>query len=182
MMRSVSYGFPEVVIDPGTERLVKIDLHEPFRAQKLMMVGLWDVVRGHFVLKRSRLGRLDREDVVCSSTRVYKGRRGKRRWFRAGKTTVEFRGDSKRKAFVREYLPSSVIYVPTEPLHFVELRNLFVGTEAQMFGGASAEWFGPAVLGNGLILPTAEQSMSLLLQNIGDVQIRVRAMVLGVGR
>jgi len=182
MFRHVQYGFPEAVMEPDQEVSVKVDLHGPFRAERLFTYATWNVIRGSFKLKRSRLPLINREEVEYAATRVYRGRRGNKRWFRPGKTTVRVRATNEHKAFEREYLPSSVIYIPTEPLHFVILRQLFMGTAAQLANGVSAGFFAAGVaFGNYLSLPTESVSIVLVLKNVGDVQIKVRAMMLGAG-
>jgi len=181
MMRSYSYGFPEAVLDAEEERVVKVDLQGVFRPQKLMMHGRMDVIRGSFRVKRSRLPLLDREDVILSYSKVYKCRRGKKVWFRKGRTTIAYNGN---KRFIRTYLPSSVEYRHIDPLDYVSLKQLFCGTEAAMpnFGdGALASMFGVDRVGNSLPLPTVSTSISLVLKNHGDIQVRVRASILGIG-
>jgi hypothetical protein len=184
-MRSYSYGFPEAVLDAGKEEAVKVDLHGVFRPQKLVMFGSMDVIRGSFRIKRSRLPELDRDDVIASSTRVYRGRRGKKVWFRKGKTTIEFQGNDKvLRRFTRTYLPSSVEYLDLDPLSYIALKQLFCGTEAAMAnfeGGISGQMFGADQLGNSLPLPTTSSSVTLLLKNHGDIQVRVRASIFGIG-
>ncbi len=185
MMRSYSYGFPEAVLDAGKEEVVKVDLHGVFKPQKLFMHGRMDVIRGSFRIKRSRLPLLDREDVVSSHSRVYKCRRGRKRWFRKGRTTIEYQNNGgDLKSFVRTYLPSSVEYRNTDPLDYVSLKQLYCGNEATMpnFGdGALATMFGVDRIGNSLPLPTALTSISLVLKNHGDIQVRVRASMFGYG-
>jgi len=186
MFRRVQYGFPEAVMEPDQEVSVKVDLNGPFRAERLFTYAMWNVIRGSFKLKRSRLPLINREEVEYAATRVYRGRRGNKRWFRPGKTTVRVCATNEHKAFEREYLPSSVIYIPTEPLHFIVLRQLFVGTAAQLANVVSAGFFavggfGNQRFGNQLSLPTESVSIVLVLKNIGDVQIKVRAMMLGAG-
>jgi hypothetical protein len=178
--KSVMYGFPVAVIDPGQDCPVTIDVASGFRGRKLLLNGQWDVVRGYYKIKRSRLPLLDRERVNAF-TEVSRGRRGTKRWFKRGRTTVMFLGDGETRWFVRSYLPENVIYVPSEPLHLIMLKQIFLGTDAQMAMAASGAFFGAEMLGNGLLMPTTTnaQKMSLLLSNIGDVQIKVYASVMG---
>lgn len=180
-MRHMQYGFPEAVLDSGAEHTIKVDVQNLFRPEKLIMVGHMAEIRGHFNIKRSRLPLLNRDDVV-SYSRIYKCRRGRIVWFRRGRTTVEYSGPGKN--FTRTYLPSSVEYIHTDPLEYIILRQMFCGTEAQMpaIGGASALFFGVGVLGNGMRAASTESSVSLVLQNKGDIQVRVRAAIFGVGR
>lgn len=177
----MQYAFPEAALEPGEERKLSVDVTSIFRGQKITMIGFMKPIRGHFKIKRTLLPNLDRDDVVAY-TRVYKYRRGEKIWFRPGKTVVEFSGFHNG---VRAYLPTSVMYIHTDPLEYIRLRNVHIGALPQMpsFGeGCSALFFGSGVLGNGLCMDTAEDmSVSLLLKNEGDVQVRVRAMILGTG-
>ena len=175
-MRSMQYGFTPTAIEPGDECKLKVDLRGWFRPSKLMMYGAMKEIRGHYKVKRSRLPLLNRDDVVAYS-RVYRCRRGKKVWFRKGRTTVEYRGAD--RSFVRTYLPSSVVYEDTDPLSYIHLLDLICGSSPQMAGaGVAAEWFGAGNqrsprYGNGLSLPSTNASVTLLLKNVGDVQVRV---------
>lgn len=183
MYRSMIYGFPEAVLAPGEERSVRIDCGKWFRPEKLAVHGRMDVVRGHYRVKRSRLPPLNRDDVV-SYTRIYRCRRGRRIWFRRGRTTIEYRGAD--KSFVRTYLPESVEYVHVDPLSYVQLLNVYCGTDAAMphtAEGVSALFFGFDRIGNGMCLPRLSSSpaVSLKFKNVGDVEVGVSASIMGVG-
>jgi len=182
MQRSMIYGFPEAVLDAGEERTVSIELKEPFRPEKLVLIGRMNEIRGHFKVKRSRLPLLNRDDVVAYS-RVYKCRRGKKIWFRKGKTTVEFLGTNEHKSFVRKYLSSSVVYNDVDPLDYIILRNMFCDKEVAMAStdGIPAQCFSSESYGNALSLPTSEVSLSLRLKNEGDIRVSVYASFTGRG-
>lgn len=180
MIRSASYGFPEAAIDPGEEHSAKIDVRGVFRAQKLLMVGMMDEVRGSFWIKRSRLPRLDRNNIVTAYTKIIRRRRRREIYFAKGRTIVRY--EDAERSFERKYLWSSVVYEPVDPLSYIRLRNVFIGSERQMpdGGGAPAEMFGVNVLGNGLPFSSTSAAITLLLKNEGDIRVRVRAAVFGV--
>lgn len=183
VMRHVVYGAPEVVLEPGEERAVRVDLGgRLFRPEKLMMVGLMDEIRGRYKIKRSRLPLLDRKNVVAYST--IKRRASRRSRSVPGRTIVEYFGVRGDKLFTRSYLPSSVEYIHTDPLEYIVLRQMWCGDKTQMpaVGGASALFFRPTVLGNSLYADSTEVSVSLLLKNIGDIQVRVSASIFGLGQ
>jgi hypothetical protein len=186
MYRSVSYGFPEAAIEPGEERTAKIEAKGVFRAQRLFMHGTMDDVRGAFWIKRSRLPRLDRKCIVVAYSKVTPRRYGKKKVIRftKGKTVVQY-ADADRR-FTREYLPSSVVYEPVDPLSYIRLRNVFINTEPQMpaYGGdVAAQLFGQhSGLVNGLpFAPATAPTITLVLKNEGDIQVRVRAALFGWG-
>lgn len=87
----------------------------------------------------------------------------------------------------REFRPSSVEYIPVDPLEYVTLLNIFCDKERQMPSpgdGTMAMMFGAGVPSNKLPsnklpLPTTSASISLLLENRGDIQVRVWATMFG---
>lgn len=169
----MQYGFPPTLLDPGQEQSVEISC-ELFRAQKLVMTGWMDDVRGRFKIRYSRLPFLDRESVIAYSN-VTKNKTRRR-------TTVEYR-DTAANSFVRSYLPSSVVYVPTDPLSYITLDQINIGKIRAMSAttcGVPAAFFGSDVLGNALLLPTAREKMRFMLKNRGDIQVCVYATVFGV--
>lgn len=171
---SMMYSFEKMALEPGEERSATVDVKNVFRASKLHMFGEMDEIRGHYWIKRSHLPHLNRDDVVAY-TRVYRTRRG----FRPGKTVVEFSGFD---GGAREYLASSVEYIHTDPLEYVQLRQLFIGKEPTLPSfGIPAQAFGTGSLGNCLPLPTTDMSATILLKNVGDIQVRVHAALMGVG-
>ena len=175
----VQYGFQPLTLEPGAEEKVSVDLGgRPFRAQKLVMAGFMDAIRGSYTIKRSRYSGVDRDDVVCVSSRVCRWRNARGRGFYPGKVSIEFKDGR-----VREYLQSSVEYVPVDPLEYIVLRNMFCGREPMMpaNGDVTALYFGASCLGNGIPAPTTDQSVTLLLKNVGDVRVKVSAMLFGIG-
>lgn len=70
--QQIQYGFPELVLGPGQSDAIKMDVRNPFRPEKIMMVGFMDAIRGNFKIKRSNLPLLNRDHVVCAYSRVYK--------------------------------------------------------------------------------------------------------------
>lgn len=179
-MRYVQYGFPDLDLAPGATELVKVDLKGLFRLEKLAMYGTMREIRGHYWIKRSRLPRLDREEVARTYSTIRKYRRGKTIRFLPGRTTVEYQG---KPAFVRTYLPSSVVYEPVDPLSYIRLLNVFCNREPQMArigDGVSALFYASGMLGN-VLLDVANVSVSLLLKNAGDVRVHLRSAVIGVG-
>lgn len=182
VMRHMVYAAPEAVLEPEEERAVRVDLGgRLFRPEKLMMIGSMDEIRGRYRIKRSRLPLLDRKNVVAYST--IKRRASRRSRSVPGRTIVEYSGVRGDESFTRSYLPSSVEYIHTDPLEYVVLRQMWCGERTQMpaVGGASALFFGSAVLGS-LYADSTEASVSLLLKNIGDIQVRVRASIFGLGQ
>jgi hypothetical protein len=189
LMRRVAYashmyGFPEAVLEPGAEQNVSVSLSGPFHPSKIIMTGFMKEIRGSFRIKRTRLPDLDRDDVISSHTRVYRGRRGKKIWFRKGRTTIEFRGNEKvLHGFTRTYLPSSIVYEHTDPLSYIALMQLKCDNEATLRDtghGVVAQFFGTNQLGNALPMSTANASIVMLLKNHGDVQVKVRATIMGM--
>ena len=182
-MRTYQYGFPPAVLEPGTEATISVELGgKLFRAQKLVMAGQMDVIRGCFKIKYSRLPLLDRDEVTFAATRIRRWSNGKTAVYKPVKTTVTYRG--KNKSFTREYLPSNVIYIPTDPLEYITLLQFSCGKECQMpetEDGASALFFTADVLGNGLLCSSTDASLTMQLKNVGDVQVRVHALVFGYG-
>ena len=178
MYRTMVYGFPEAVLAPGEERTLTVDIKGLFRAEKLVMVATMKEIRGHFRIKRSRLPLLNRDDVI-SFSRIRKWSNGKIVKYLPGKTVVAYQ--SKSGGFIREYLPSSVVYKHTDALSYIQLKQLFVGKEPQMAGGVAARFFGANSFGNAIPAPSTEVGVTLVLKNEGDVQVRVRATMLGMG-
>jgi len=179
-VRTAQYAFPPAVLEPGEEKTVTVDLTGAFRASKLLLMAWWAVIRGRYRIKRSRLPLLNRDNVIAYSE--IKRRASKRARSVPGRTWVEFYSDDGRLVFRRSYLPSSVLYIPTEAAECVYLRNILLGQEKQMpdAGGVLAEFFGPNVIGNGLYMPTVEKvPVSLVFKNVSDVQIHVYASMLG---
>ena len=175
-MRSFVYSFPEVTLKPGEIGNSQIELKGPFRANKLVFSASMKEIRGQYRIKYSRLPLLDREVVASSESRILKWSNGKVTKYRRGKTTVRFfLGD---RYIVRDYRPENVLYIPTEPLEYIQLRNVFCGVEN---GLAPGPGISPALLNAGWAphLPTATHTMTVALENVGDVVIRVRASVLG---
>lgn len=178
--RMWSYSFPEAVLEPGETRSVQVDVRGLFRAEKLVMVGRMDEVRGFYKIKYSRLPLLDWNDVVAYSKIQW--RASARSKSIPGRTTIEYRG--RDRSFARTYLPSSVVYVPVDPLSYVRLLQVFVGKEASMpaFGGVGARFFGADMFGNCILLSPTDSSIVLQLKNDGDIQVRVQAGIMGVQR
>ncbi len=186
-------SFPVTTLKPGEKDIVQVDdIRTPFRPSKLIISATMNEIRGRFKLKRSRLPLLDRDNIINAYTRVYRCRRGKKVWFRRGRTTVEYGGgwvagdrwgdqrERRIKPFVRTYLPSSVVYIPTDAAEYIVLQQLSCDDGQQMPGnGVSAAFFGPDVLGNGISLPTTTRHISMHLKNIGDVVVRVQATLFG---
>lgn len=191
MLRSLTrmvlmqYGFPPTVFEPGQETTLKVDVKDMFRCEKLIMHATMREIRGHFKLKRSRIPPLDREDIVCAYTKIRMWRRGRRIKYYPTKTVVEYRGTDERydKPFTREYLPTSVVYIPVDAAQYMVLENVYCGAEAQMpsfeGSGINALFFGPASLANGVLFSSTDVSISLKLKNIGDVQVKFFAAALG---
>lgn len=198
--RHVHYGFPMVALAPGEARTVEVELRGTFRPHKLLLVGQMDVIRGHYKIKRARLPPLDRDDVVAYSTITRRAhwRKTASGWARVqrsipGRTVIEYRGVDRSapdeiafipKSFTRHYLPSSVEYIAVDPLSYVYLLNVDCDAKPQMPAigrGASALFFGTYNIGNSVPLETAKSSVSLTLENVGDVVVRVYASVIGIG-
>lgn len=163
-----------IELPPGEERTSKVSIRGVFRGERFQMFGHMDEVRGHFKIKRSRLPLLNRENVIAYSnvTRVKSKRR----------TTVEYREHAQGN-FVRSYLPENVVYVHTDPLSYIQLKQLFVGKEPILptdDSGVPAVVFGDGSLDNGVCLPSCSTVFSLHLENHGDITVQVYASVFGV--
>lgn len=175
MAKAVQYScsLTPVTLEPGQERVITAEVKCPFRAERIMMVGEMDEVRGHFLVRRSRLPPLNRENVIAySNVTLVPARR---------RTTVEYRCD-RTGNFIRHYQPSSVQYVHVEPLSYVMLRQLWTDREPAMSWvgeGVSADYFGIAAFGNGLPLPTTQGTIALSLMNKGDIPVTVWSAVFG---
>lgn len=175
MAQYFNYSFPEVLLAPGEEKSVRVELSRPFRASKLHMIGFMEEIRGHFKIRYSRLPPLNRENVIAYSnvTRIKSKRR----------TTVEYREGAKGN-FVRSYRPENVVYVHTDALSYVVLRQIRCGKFPAMPGNADvpSRFFGAeAVFGNGIPMPTAHGEISVDLWNKdGDIPVKVYAAVFGI--
>jgi hypothetical protein len=185
MLRPMQYGFPPTEIEPGQMATVSKEIRYLFRAEKIVLSGLMNEVRGRFWLKHSRLPLLDSREVVYAATRIYKQRRGRRRWFRRGKTTVTF--PVAGLLVTREYRPENVVYEDVDPLEYITLRQVFIGTRAQMpiqSEGAPAQFFGIGNLSNGVLFDEIcePSTMSMTFENVGDIKIKVAALVFGSGK
>jgi hypothetical protein len=170
-------SFEEVALGPGQKREVRAQCTDAFRPQRLVLIGEIREIRGFFRIKRSRLPSLDRDQVIAYSnvTRAPSRRR----------TTVEYR-EGVTGNFVRQYRPESVVYEHVDPLSYVGLTDILVGTAPQMPSlgeGVSAARFSTGCFGNGLPLSTVADGMwvSLCFANRGDVEVRVNASLLGRG-
>lgn len=100
------------------------------------------------------------------------------------RTTVEYR-DRATNSFVRQYRPESVVYQHVDPLSYVVLTRLSVGKTPQLpsNAGVSTLHFTGGGLGGGLPLSAARKvSVSLFLENRGDIDVRVVASLFGVTR
>lgn len=179
-VRDVRYSFPQALIDPGDESCVSVDLGgKPTRLQKLVMLAEWDVIRGFYRIKRSRLPPIDVDDAVAHA-RIHRWGNGRQVGYRPGKVTLAYAGPGRH--FVREYLPSSVAYIPVDPAERVVLAQIYCGREPVLHAdtsGIPVSCFGASVLDNGILAPTTRQALSLRLRNLADVQIRVRALAFG---
>lgn len=179
-VRHVQYGFPVAVVEPGGTAEVKVELTGALRATRLLLLGKMAPIRGHYKLKYSRLPLLDRDNVE-SFTRVRRWSNGKVTKFLPGKTVIAYKNEI--GGFVREYLPSSVVYKDVDPLEYIVLTQMFCGREPAMpptGEDASALFFGSSRFDSGSCFPTAELSMTLCFRNDGDVQVRVFASVMGM--
>jgi hypothetical protein len=177
-------NFELVSLDPGERKQIEAVPLCAFRAQKLVMVGYMDVIRGQFKIRHSRLPLLDRDDVTAYSTPVY----GRQRWSAKKrealrKTVVQFTHPTKGTV-TRTYRASNVVYIHTDPLSYVRLEDLSVDSAPTMPNGSvvGAQFFGAQVLGNGLRMPTSQKCVKITLSNHGDVQVRVFATIFGVSR
>lgn len=187
-LRHVMYGFPETEIPPGEGCTSEIVVKDLFRAERLLMVGQMDEIRGTFWIKRSRLPLLDRRNVVVAYSKVVPRRYGKKKQigFAKGKTVVEYADATLR--FKREYQPSSVVYSPTDPLSYIRLRNLYIGKMRQVGVdcGLPAVMFGANVGSRGMYLPmdTAAPNgvITIVLHNDGDIPVRVLGSIAGYER
>lgn len=178
MRRYMSIGMV-TTLEPGDEKTIQSDVKGVFRPEKVIMCGFMKPIRGNFKIKRSRLPLLNRDDVEGSS-RIYKCRRGSKVWFRKGKTTISYNGDGKK--FTRSYLPSSVEYRPVDALSYICLKQLYCGKDpafVESEDGIPSEMFGSNRYGNSFPMPTTSSCVSMLLKNVGDVQVRVSASILG---
>jgi hypothetical protein len=165
MMRSMVYIFPEVVLEPDEERKISIEPRGWFSARRLFIGAFMREIRGHFKIKRSRLPLLNLDDVITFSE--------------YGRTMIVWLGDEARDGFVREYLPSSVVFIRKRAEDYIMLRNVIVGTRPQMFCESSAVLFGNDGGISSNWDTTSNGTLSLVLHNIGDVQVRVHAAVSG---
>lgn len=168
-------GFPLADVAPDALREVAADVQCPFRPQRLVLAGFMDVIRGVFWIKRSRLPRLNRDDVIAYSTR---SRYPKRR-----RTVVEYHEAGVRK-FVRKYQPASVVYLHTDPLSYVTVMKVDfdeVPALPSVEAGVAASVFRGAALGAGVYFPTSRTQIRLTFANRGDVPVRVAAVFHGVG-
>lgn len=176
-MSYLSYGFPLATLDPGCEQEISVPITDVFRPQKLMMVGQMDKIRGSFWVKRSRLPRLDRDDVCAYST-VHR-----QPWRQ--RTVIAFTQSSTGRRVARTYLPESVVYNHVDPLHYITLDQMKVDEERVLAAvggsGIPAEVFGEAALGSGIPLPTSRGRIMISLRNRGDIQVRVHAAMIGYG-
>lgn len=189
-LRSLMYAFPRATLGPGVEETYKVQVKGLFRAEKLVMAGTMDEIRGYYRIRHTRMPWLNRDDVIAS-TRVYRCRRGKKVWFRKGRTMIEFAGSGRDeyqynevKNFKRTYLPSSVVFRDVDPLEYIRLLQLQCGKEEVMPSsgeGAIGSFFGASSLGNGFPAPATDAIVSIRLKNTGDIQVRVAATILGRG-
>lgn len=180
-MREVSYSFPEATLNPGAEVCVSVHLDgKPFRLQKLVMTGDWDVIRGFYRIKHSRLPPLDAADATAHA-QIHRWDNGRQAGYRPSKVTIAYAGRGRH--FVRKYLPTSVVYVPVNPVDHVVLTQTLCGQENSLpasSSGIRASWFDSAVLGNSICAPVTRSALSLWLKNFADVQIRMRVAAFGV--
>lgn len=172
MFRTAQYGFPVAALEPGEEREISVEIDKPFRAERVVMVGQMDEIRGHFKIRHTRYF-LNRENVIAySNVTRYKSRR---------RTTVEYR-EGATGNFVRSYLPETVVYVHTDPLSYITLDQIKCDEVPAMpsgNGGANAMFFSPENLGFGFSMPPSNVSITITITNHGDIQVRVAVMVLG---
>lgn len=174
MIQPISYSFPLLTLEPGTEQKSTVTLNGPFRPEKLFMGGQMGVIRGHFKIKRSRLPLLDRDDVFAYSlARKTPERR---------RVVVAFTHPKTGIRVERSYLPSNVVYLHTDPLSYIDLLQLKLGATSTMSSeiGVAATLFGAESFGIGFRMPTDDTSMEITLRNHGDVPIKVFAQVIGV--
>lgn len=176
MDRSYLYAFPVMELQPGKTGVLEVNVEGRYQPRKLMFTGSMEAVRGHFRIKRTRRGLLDREST-WGATRIYRQRRGKRIWFRPGRTTLEFANGT-----VRSYLPSSVDYLPVDPLEYVRVLQVWSGKRPQLVPGAEVL----ATIFSGAnnypyndFMDVTDSTISLLLKNTEDVPVKVRVVILG---
>ena len=174
---TIILSFNPVVLKPGQERLLRARPLTPFKPQRLVMYAEMSEIRGYFRIKRSRLPRLNRENVIAYSnvTRAKSKRR----------TTVEYR-EGEAGNFVRQYRPESVVYEHVDALSYLRLINLWVGKSHAMPKtptGIAAEFFGTGQLGVGTPFPTSERysAIKLRIRNTGDIKVRLNASLFGYG-
>lgn len=180
LLRSLSYNFPIVSLEPGEEKYAKIELTDTFRATRFFFSATMREIRGSYAIRRTRLPQLDREDVVGYST-LRRWSNGKSTRLLPGRTVIEYRGWD-AKPFTRSYQPSSVCYIPVDATQYVMLMQVFCGREPAMpttTDGTSAVFF--SSIGADVHIPATSSSMMIRLKNIGDVQVHVHAAVFGIG-
>lgn len=178
MYRSMVYSFPEAVLDPGEEQAIKVDLHDAFKARRLIFTGTMHEIRGWFQIRHTRRPPLNRDDTYGYST-LRRWSNGRVTKLLPGKTVIQYQGQ--HGMFEREYRPENVRYIEQDPLSYIRLMQVQCGKENGMpsNGGVSTLFFSSTSFGNGMMLPTATVSMTLQLKNDGDVQVSVRASALG---
>lgn len=187
MLRHMQYGFPAIDVEPGKTETTSTKIENKFRAQKLVLFGQMDEIRWRWRLRYSRLQPVYFTAVDYAATRIYKCRRGRKRWFRRGKTTMTFLiTDSmlRTRVVTREYRPENVIPMPIDPLEYIQLQQVQIGTVQQMsVGGITAQLFGATMFGNSLPFSSINEPMqvSVTFENVGDIKVKMSACMLGVG-
>lgn len=174
--RQVFFGFPGGIIEPGKTEKFRVTVGGVFRANKLILCAIMDVIRGHFRLKRLPKNRqwLNRDNVIAYSTL---SRSPKKR-----RTIIEYREHAIGN-FVRSYLPSSVQYKHVDALRYLRLNNIFVDTHPQTGANAlPALLFSAEARYNDVRMETAPDgtSIAIVIENQGDIPIQVSGGFLGV--
>ena len=171
-----SYSFPKLSIEPGEVCESEISVDKPFKANKLVMSGFMNEIRGNFKIKHTKRPLLDRNFVTAySRISRYKSKQ---------RTYVKF--DDGVSSFEKSYLPKNVVYLRTDALDYIQLDQLYFGDEntspAMPFSwdGVPANYFGDERLGVGMSFPTTETKVKIFLRNIGNIRVDVYAMLMGM--
>lgn len=78
-------------------------------------------------------------------------------------------------------MPSSVVYKHIEPLSYITLNHIGCDDTPALATNSrvSAEFFKQDTFGAGAYLPTSRRGMSMVLENVADISVKVYAVVFG---